>query len=76
MKTRCGTRIPRRYRHPVPLPATRSQIRQRVDQIRVLYQLEALLELNQPEPDLQHLVRIDADAGMLNELLSSLEEQI
>jgi hypothetical protein len=30
MKTRCDTRTPRRYRRPVPLPATRSQIRQKV----------------------------------------------
>jgi hypothetical protein len=76
MKTRCGTRTPRRYRRPVPLPATRSQIRQKVDQLRVLYQLEAVLELSRSEPDLDHLVRIDTDAGLLNELLASLEEQI
>jgi hypothetical protein len=76
MKTRCGARTPRRYRRPVPLPASRSQIRQKVDQLRVLYQLEAVMELSRPEPDLDHLVRIDTDAGLLNELLASLEEQI
>jgi hypothetical protein len=76
MRTRCGTRTPRRYRRPVPLPATRAQVRQKVDQLRVLYQLEAALELGRPEPDLDHLVRIDTDAGLLNELLASLEEQI
>jgi hypothetical protein len=34
------------------------------------------MELSRPEPDLDHLVRIDTDAGLLNELLASLEEQI
>jgi hypothetical protein len=59
MKTHCGPRLYRRYRRPAPLPATRSQIRQKVDQIKVLYQFAT-----------------GSDAGLWNEVMSSIEEQI
>jgi hypothetical protein len=76
MRTHCGPRLHRRYRRPVPLPATRSQIRQKVEQLRTLYQLEAFLELNKLDPNEEYLGQLDNDAGFLGEVLSSLEEQI
>ena len=76
MKTHCGPRLPRRYRRPAPLPATRSQIRQKVGQIRALYQIEAILELSQMDPSVEHLVRLDKEARLLDEVLASLEEQV
>ncbi|WP_263368986.1 hypothetical protein [Edaphobacter bradus] len=76
MKTRCGPRLPRRLRRPAPLPATRSQIRQKVEQIRACYQVEAILELSQMDPNVDHLARLDKEARLLDEFLASLEEQI
>jgi len=46
MTTRRGTRLFRRSFRPAPLPATRHQIRQSVDRLRDLYELEAVLELS------------------------------
>ena len=76
MKTHCGPRLPRRPRRPAPLPATRSQIRQKVEQIRACYQIEAILELSQMDPSVEHLARLDREARLLDEFLASLEEQI
>jgi hypothetical protein len=59
MKTSCGPRFLRRYRRPVPLPATRSQIRQKVDRLRDLYELEAVLELSRAKPDINYLLQLD-----------------
>ena len=76
MRTHCGPRLPRRPRRPAPVPATRSQIRQKVDQLRVLYQMEALLELSHPHPSLDRLARLESEAASLNEALCAIEEQI
>ena len=57
MKTRCGPRLPRRPRRPAPLPATRTQIRQKVEQIRACYQIEAILELSQMDPNVERIPR-------------------
>lgn len=76
MKTRCGPRLPRRPRRPAPLPATRSQIRQKVKQIRACYQIEAILELSLMDPDAERLARLNKEALLLDEFLASLEEQI
>jgi hypothetical protein len=76
MRTHCGPRLHRRYRRPVPLPASRSQIRQKIEHLRTLYQLEAFLELNKLDPNVEHLDQLDNEAGFLSEVLSSLEEQI
>ena len=40
MKTRCGSRLFRRSCRPAPLPVTRHQIRQKVDRMRDIYELE------------------------------------
>ena len=55
------SRRPCRYRRPAPPSPTRAQVRQRITRLSVLYKLEALLELQKPEPDAVHL-------GQLNEI--------
>jgi hypothetical protein len=67
MKTSCGPRLLRRYRRPVPLPSTPSQIRRQVDRLRDLYELEAVLELSRAKPDINYLLQLDlsrASCGM------------
>ena len=75
MPNHCGTRLPRRHRRPSPAPVSRSQARQKINQLQTLYQMEALLELNRTRPDVAHLLRLDQDAGLLQEM-ASLEEQL
>jgi hypothetical protein len=76
MKTSCGPRLLRRYRRPVPLPATRSQVRQKVDRLRYLYELEAVLELSQAKPDINYLLQLDLESSFLRDVAASIEEQI
>ena len=45
------SRRPARHRRPAPPSPTRAQVRQRINRLSVLYKLEALLELQKPEPD-------------------------
>jgi hypothetical protein len=68
------SRRPARHRRPAPPSPTRAQVRQRITRLSVLYKLEALLELQKPEPDTVHLNQLNEDAGLLNKLLDSLEE--
>jgi hypothetical protein len=76
MKTRCGPRLLRCYRRPVPLPATRSQIRQQADRLRDLYELEAALELCRAKPDIHHLLQLDLESSYLRNVMASLEGAI
>jgi len=76
MKTRCGPRLLRRYRRPTPLPATRSQIRQQVDRLRDLYELEAVLELSRAKPDINYLLQLDLESSFLHDVVASIKEQI
>jgi hypothetical protein len=76
MKTRCGTRLFRRFRRPVPLSATRYQIRQKVDWMRDLYELEAVLELSRAKPDINYLLQLDLESNYLRDVLASIEVQI
>ena len=55
MKTRSGSRFFHRLRRPALLPVTRLQIRQKVDRMRDLCELEAILELSRANPDINHL---------------------
>jgi hypothetical protein len=75
MKTSCGPRLLRRYRRPGPLPATRSQVRQKVDRLRDLYELEAVLELSRAKPDINYLLQLDLESGFLRDLAASIKEQ-
>jgi hypothetical protein len=47
-----------------------------VEQIRACYQIEAILELSQMDPNVERLVQLDKEAHLLDEFLASLEEQI
>jgi hypothetical protein len=76
MKTRCGPRLLRRYRRPASLPATRSQIRQQVDRLRDLYELEAVLELSRAKPDINYLLQLDLESSFLHDVVASIKEQI
>jgi hypothetical protein len=75
MKTSCGPRLLRRYRRPVPLPATRYQIRQKVDRLRDLYELEAVLELSRAKPDINYLLQLDLELSFLRDVVASIKEQ-
>jgi hypothetical protein len=75
MKTRCGPRLLRRYRRPVPLPATRSQVRQKVDRLRDFYELEAVLELSRAKPDINYLLQLDLESSFLCDVAASIKEQ-
>jgi hypothetical protein len=76
MKTSCGPRLLRRYRRPVPLPVTPSRIRQQVDRLRDLYELEAVLELCRAKPDINYLLQLDLESSYLQDVVASLKEQI
>ncbi|HZL28048.1 MAG TPA: hypothetical protein VFC39_16105 [Acidobacteriaceae bacterium] len=56
------TRLPRRYRRPASLPATRSQVREQMGQLRDLYQLEGVLD--------------QLNAAFLSEVMCSIEEEL
>ena len=68
-------RLFRRLRRPVPLPVTHTQIRQRVDRMRDLYELEAVLELSRAKPDINYLLQLDLESSYLRDVLASIEVQ-
>jgi len=73
MKTRCGSRFFRRLRRPALLPVTRLQIRQKIDRMRDLYELEAVLELSRANPDINYLLQLDLESNYLHDVLASIE---
>jgi hypothetical protein len=75
MKTSCAPRLLRRYRRAAPLPATRSQVRQKVDRLRDLYELEAVLELSRAMPDINYLLQLDLESSFLRDVAASIKEQ-
>ena len=76
MKTSCAPRLLHRYRRPATLPATRSQARQKVDRLRDLYELEAVLELSRAKPDINYLLQLDLESSFLRDVVASIGEQI
>jgi hypothetical protein len=66
---------PRFRRRPVSSPATRAQFRQKLERIRALYQIEAILELSRFDPDADRLAQLSHETRALDEVLASLEEQ-
>jgi hypothetical protein len=74
MKTRCGRSFFRRLRRPVLLPVTRPQIRQKVDRMRDICELEAVLELSRAKPDINYLLQLDLESSYLRDVLASIEE--
>lgn len=75
MKTCYGSRLFRRSCRPAPLPITPIQIRQKVDRLRDLYELEAVLELSRTKPDINYLLQLDLESSYLRDVLASLEGQ-
>ena len=62
MSKRCGLRFTCPSRRPASFPASRSQVRQRVDQLRELYHLEVALN--------------DLNTAFLSEAMCSIEDKI
>jgi len=73
MKTRCGSRLFRRSCRPAPLSVSRHQIRQRVDRLRDINELEAVLELSRANPDINYLLQLDLELSYLRDILASIE---
>lgn len=73
MTTRCGRRFFRRLRRPALLSVTRPQIRQKVDRMRDICELEAVLELSRAKPDINYLLQLDLESSYLLEVLASIE---
>lgn len=73
MKTRYGSRLFRRSCRPAPLPVTRPEIRQKVDRMRDIYELEAVLELSRAKPDMNYLLQLDLESSYLRDVLASIE---
>jgi hypothetical protein len=69
-------RLFRRLRRSIPLPVTRTQIRQKVDRMRDLYELEAVLELSRANPDINYLLQLDLESSYLRDVLTSIEGKI
>ena len=66
----------RRRRHLRPRP-TRSQVNQQIEHVRSaiqLFQMEALLEAHNPQPDLGRLRFLDAAVGQMKDEVQSLEQ--
>jgi hypothetical protein len=76
MKASFGPRLLRRYRRPAPLPITPSHIRQQVDRLRDLYELEAALELYRARPNINYLLQLELESSYLQDVVASLKEQI
>lgn len=74
MKNRCGNRLFRRSCRPAALPVTRHQIRQRIDRLRDINELEAILELDRAKPDINYLLQLDLELSYLRAALASIEE--
>lgn len=73
MKTHCGSRFFRRSCRPALLLVTRPQIRQRVNRMRDIYELEAVLELSRANPDINYLLQLDLESSYLRDVLASIE---
>jgi len=66
----------RRRCHLRPRP-TRSQINQQIERVRSaiqLFQMEALLEVNKPQPSLPRLRFLDEAVGQMKDEVLSLEK--
>ena len=72
MKTRCGSRLFRRSCRPAPLPVTRPQIRQKVDRMRDICELVAVLELSRQNPDMNYLLQLDLESSNLHAIAASI----
>jgi hypothetical protein len=62
MTKHCSVRLTRRHRRPAPLTSTRSQVRQKVDQLRNLYLVKNALD--------------DLHDAFMGETMCSIEEEL
>ena len=76
METRRGSRFFRRLRRPALLLVTRLQIRQKVDRMRDIYELESVLELSRTNPDINYLLQLDLESSYLQDVMASIERNI
>jgi len=72
MKTRCVSHLPRRSRRPLALPISSVQVRNKIDRLRDLYELEAVLELSRPNPDMNYLLQLDLESCNLHAIAASV----
>jgi hypothetical protein len=49
---------------------------QKVDRLRDLYELEAVLELSRAMPDINYLLQLDLESSFLRDVVASIGEQI
>jgi hypothetical protein len=66
MKSCCAPRLPRRSRRPLSLPDSSVQARQQINQLRDLYELETVLELSRPNPNMNYLLQLDLESSNLH----------
>ena len=58
-----------------PYSATPSHVRRQLDRLRDLYELEAVLELSRPKPDINYLLQLELESGYLKEVLATTEDR-
>jgi len=76
MKSRCVPRLPRRSRRSVPLPVPTVLIRNKIERLRDLYELEAVLELSRLNPDMNYLLQLDLESSNLHAIAASVGVQL
>ena len=72
MKSCCAPRLPRRSRPLLALPVASVQVRNKIDRLRDLYELEAVLELSRPNPDMNYLLQLDLESSNLHAIAASI----
>ena len=72
MKSCCAPRLPRRSRPLLALPVASVQVRNQIDRLRDLYDLEAVLELGRPNPDMNYLLQLDLESSNLHAIAASI----
>ena len=72
MKSCCAPRLPRRSRPLLALPVASVQVRAKIDRLRDLYELEAVLELSRQNPDMNYLLQLDLESSNLHAIAASI----
>ena len=72
MKSCFAPRPPRRSGPLVALPVASAQVRAKIDRLRDLYELEAVLELSRPNPDMNYLLPLDLESSNLYAIAASI----
>ena len=72
MKSCCAPRLPRGSRPLLALPISSVQVRNKIDRLRDLYELEAVLELSRRNPDINYLLQLDLESSNLYAIAVSI----